>query len=119
MATYIGFSTVDTDVSSVKLTDAALVNRDLLNHFSTLPGEVRGRPNHGSTLPLLISKPDDQITRNEIYAEVLRIVSYDPRARVQSFSMSRIDRGVSFKIKLRYVELNISGFFEFALYEQI
>lgn len=118
MATYIGFSSVDSDVSSVKLTDVHLVNRDLMNHFSTFPGEVRGRPNHGSTLPLLISRPDDEITESEIYAEVLRVVSYDPRARVQSFAMTRISNGVEFRIKLRYVELNISGFLEFALYEQ-
>lgn len=67
----------------------------------------------------MVSKYDDGITRNTIYDEVLRIVTYDPRVRLQSFQMFRIERGVQFKIKLRYIELGISGFLEFALHEEV
>ena len=67
----------------------------------------------------MISKYDDTVTRNAIYDEVLRIVTHDPRIRLQSFKMFRIDRGVRFKIALRYIELGLSGFLEFAMYEEV
>lgn len=119
MATYIGFSTANDEELSVKLTDVDLVNQDLLNHFGIRPGEVRGRPTLGSRLPYMISHYDDKITRDTIYDEVLRIVTYDPRVRLQNFQMFRIDRGVRFVLKLRYIELNLSGFLEFAMHEEV
>ncbi len=119
MATYLGFSTDNDEELSVKLTDVDLVNQDLLNHFSIRPGEIRGRPTFGSTLQDMISRYDDDVTRAAIYEEVLRIVTFDPRCRLQAFQMFRIDRGVRFKIRLRYLELGLSGFFEFAMHEEV
>jgi len=39
IATYKGFSTINNDFGSPKLTDTDLIKRDLLNHFAIRKGE--------------------------------------------------------------------------------
>ena len=57
IATYKGFSTVNNNFGSSKLTDTDLIKRDLLNHFAIRKGEKLMNGEFGTSLRDLIMDP--------------------------------------------------------------
>jgi phage baseplate assembly protein W len=82
MAIYKGFNTVGRDFGPYKLTDNALVIRDLLNHLYIRKGEKLHNPSVGSIIWDSLFEPLTPALKEAIRADIERIVKADPRIRV-------------------------------------
>lgn len=105
---YRGFSTADSFGRSFKLTDKELVNRDLLNHIYTIPGERIGRPDFGTVIPMLAFEQADPKTISIIERELKTVVDADPRVELISMAvMATPDNNAILAIMdLKYIELD-------------
>jgi phage baseplate assembly protein W len=102
MAKYKGFSTIG-KIKKFRLTDIDLVKRDLLNHFSIRKGEKLMNPNFGSIIWSMIHEPLSEETKAVIIDDVSKIVSYDPRLRVDSVIIEELDVGIQIQIDLTFL----------------
>jgi len=82
MAIYKGFNTIGRDFGPHKLTDNALVLRDLLNHLYIRKGEKIQNPNFGSIIWDSLFEPLTPALKESIRQDIEHIVKYDPRIRV-------------------------------------
>lgn len=103
IATYKGFSTINNDFGSSKLTDTDLIKRDLLNHFAIRKGEKLMRGNFGTSLRDLIMDPLTEETKQLIIEEVNAVINNDPRVRPEEVTMDEYENGLQVQIVLRYV----------------
>ena len=107
MATlFKGFSTVDKVRAPYTLTDAALVKRDLLNHFYTRIGERIMRPTFGSVIWDYLMEPEDPRTQEIIKDDIERIVNSDPRVEHQDTTLLILDHTIQAEVKIKYKLLN-------------
>ena len=107
MATlFKGFSTVDKVRAPYTLTDAALVKRDLLNHFHTRIGERIMRPTFGSVIWDYLMEPEDPRTQEIIKDDIERIVNSDPRVEHQDTTLLILDHTIQAEVKIKYKLLN-------------
>ena len=104
MATYIGYSTIDSISGSKTLVDSELAKRDLLNNFYTRRGERVQNPLFGSILPDLVFEPLDEITERDAREDVDRIVNNDPRWKVLETLVSKPnDHELYIRVRLEYI----------------
>ena len=103
IATYKGFSTINNDFGSSKLTDTDLIKRDLLNHFAIRKGEKLMRGNYGTSLRDLIMDPLTEETKQLVIDEVNAVVNSDPRVRPEEVTLDEYESGLQVQIVLRYV----------------
>ena len=103
IATYKGFSTVNNNFGSSKLTDTDLIKRDLLNHFAIRKGEKLMRGNFGTSLRDLIMDPLTEETKQLIIEEVNAVINNDPRVRPEEVTLDEYENGLQVQIVLRYV----------------
>jgi phage baseplate assembly protein W len=103
IATYKGFSTINNNFGSSKLTDTDLIKRDLLNHFAIRKGEKLMRGNFGTSLRDLIMDPLTEETKQLIIEEVNAVINNDPRVRPEEVTMDEYENGLQVQIVLRYV----------------
>ena len=103
IATYKGFSTINNDFGSSKLTDTDLIKRDLLNHFAIRKGEKLMRGNFGTSLRDLIMDPLTEETKQLIIEEVNAVIANDPRVRPEEVTLDEYESGLQVQIVLRYV----------------
>jgi phage baseplate assembly protein W len=106
MATFKGFSTVDTVRAPFVVTDAELVKRDLLNTFYTKKGERVMRPNYGSIIWDLLMDPEDTTTNSEIVDDVKRIVDADPRVEYLDTTIYTLDHTIRIEVELSFLPFN-------------
>jgi len=108
IATYKGFSTVNNNFSSSKLTDTDLIKRDLLNHFAIRKGEKLMRGNFGTSLRDLIMDPLTEDTKNLILDEIQQVIDYDPRVELQELIVDELPQGngIGAQVSLLYVQQN-------------
>lgn len=108
MAMYIGYSSIGTEFSSIRLEDNDLIKRDLLNHFAIRKGEKVMNPNFGSSINDLIMEPITESTKNALLEEIQAIIDADPRVSLQELSVDEIGNGLQTQITLFYVNTNQS-----------
>ena len=106
MTLYKGYSSIGTEFSSVRLEDADLIKRDLLNHFAIRKGEKLNNPNFGSSVHDLIMEPITESTKNALLAEIQEILDHDPRVSLQELLLDEIGNGLQAQISLFYVKTN-------------
>jgi phage baseplate assembly protein W len=84
-APYRGFSTanhLNNPQDAFLVTNSELINRDLLNHIYTIPGERPMLPNFGTRIPMLAFEPLDQQTIKIVEDDLRMVFTYDPRVRL-------------------------------------
>ena len=104
---YKGFSTID-QFKKFRLTDAELIKRDLLNHFAIRKGEKLMNPNFGSIIWNILFEPLTADVKALIVEDIQRIVSYDPRVRVDNILVDQLDIGLQVQIELTFLPDNYS-----------
>lgn len=104
---YRGFSTID-QVKKFRLTDAELVKRDLINHFSIRKGQKLMNPDFGSIIWNMLYEPLTADVKATIVEDVKRIVSYDPRLQVDNVILDDFEHGIQIQIDLTFLPGNYS-----------
>ena len=104
---YRGFSTIN-QVKKFRLTDAELVKRDLINHFSIRKGQKLMNPDFGSIIWNMLYEPLTADVKSTIVDDVRRIVSYDPRLRVDNVVLDEFEHGIQIQIELTFLPGNFS-----------
>ena len=104
---YRGFSTIN-QIKKFRLTDAELVKRDLINHFSIRKGQKLMNPNFGSIIWNMLYEPLTADVKSTIVEDVKRIVSYDPRLRVDNVLLNEFEHGIQIQIDLIFLPGNYS-----------
>jgi phage baseplate assembly protein W len=99
------------------LTDVRLVERNILNHIYTSKGSRVMMPNTGSTIPDLLFEPLDEQVMAEVRAELIAIVAYDPRVKLESIKLTpQYDKHIlNVVLVLHYVELTVTKGMNFNL----
>ncbi len=102
--TFRGFSTVGADnARSWRLFDAALVRRDLLNHFHTRPGERVMRPSWGCRIWEWLMEPLTESLRLMVVEEALRVCREDTRVEVVDVDVAELESGLRIDIALLHL----------------
>ena len=103
IATYKGFSTVNNNFDSSKLTDTDLIKRDLLNHFAIRKGEKLMNGEFGTSLRDLIMDPLTDETKAIVIQEVNAVIENDPRVRSEGITLDEYENGLQIEMAVRYV----------------
>lgn len=106
MALYKGYNTVGLKSNSVRLTDAELIKRDLINHFYIRRGEKLMNPDFGTIIWESLYEPFTETLRNAIIEDVTRIANYDPRLKVESVLVDQFEQGLILELRLIYSNTN-------------
>lgn len=83
MATFKGYSSLGGEFSEPALFNKDLARRDLLNHFYTRRGERLMAPLYGSIIWDILFDPLTEENEQLILDDAQRIVSQDPRWRLE------------------------------------
>jgi phage baseplate assembly protein W len=103
MATYIGYSTVNSTNGNRVLVDKDLAVRDLLNHFYTRKGERVMNPTFGCSIWDILFDPLDPITEGIVKKDVIRIIDSDPRWIFQDLRLEKPnDHTLNVRVQLLY-----------------
>jgi phage baseplate assembly protein W len=104
---YKGFSTID-QYKKFRLTDLALIKRDLLNHFAIRKGEKLMNSNFGSIIWNVLFEPLTADVKALIVDDIQRVVTYDPRVRVDNVLVDEFDYGLQIQVELTFLPDNLS-----------
>ena len=103
MTTYKGFNT-QTNYHKFRITDFALIKRDLLNHFNTRKGEKLMRPTFGCDIWNYLFEPMTEEVKNKIVDEVKTVIDYDPRVNADSINITSYEQGIQVELDLSLVD---------------
>jgi phage baseplate assembly protein W len=103
VATYKGFSTINNNFGSAKLTDNDLIKRDLLNHFAIRKGEKLMNGDFGTSVRDLIMDPLTEETKSTIVQEINAVIDNDPRVSPEGIVVDEYENGIQIELLLRYV----------------
>jgi phage baseplate assembly protein W len=104
---YRGFSTID-QYKKFRLTDLDLIKRDLLNHFAIRKGEKLMNPEFGSLIWNMLFEPLSSDVKALIVEDIQRVVSYDPRCRVDNVIVDQFDYGLQIQLELTFLPDDLS-----------
>lgn len=104
---YRGFSTIDR-TKKFRLTDLDLIKRDLLNHFAIRKGEKLMNADFGSIIWNVLFEPLTADIKALIVEDIQRVVSYDPRIRIDNVIVDQLDTGLQIQIDLTFLPDNLS-----------
>jgi phage baseplate assembly protein W len=104
---YRGFSTIDQD-KKFRLDDLELIKRDLLNHFAIRKGEKLMNPEFGSLIWNMLFEPLSADVKALIVEDIQRVVSYDPRCRVDNVIVDQFDYGLQIQLELTFLPDDLS-----------
>jgi len=105
---YKGFSTVDETTTNVKLYDYELIKQDILNQFNTRKGERVMNPEFGSIIWDLIYEPLTPVVKQQIAADIDRILNLDPRVVPTLINIVEQDYGFLIELTLSYRGTDVS-----------
>ena len=108
---FYGFSTIDTDAKNQNFADVPLIERDLYNHFNTLPGERVMMPTYGCNIWNMLFEPYDDALVQAVIAEATRIVQSDSRVVLQSIVVNQINQGLLVQMQLFYQPFGVVNSF--------
>lgn len=104
---YRGFSTID-KLKKFKLTDLELIKRDLLNHFAIRKGEKLMNPEFGSIVWNILFEPLTADVKALIAEDVQRVVTYDPRVRVDNILIDQFEYGLQIQVEMTFLPDDLS-----------
>jgi phage baseplate assembly protein W len=105
---YKGFSTVDETTTNVKLYDYELIKQDILNQFNIRKGERVMNPDFGSVIWDLIYEPLTPVVKQQIAADIDRILGLDPRVIPTLVNIVEQDYGFLLELSLSYRGTDVS-----------
>jgi phage baseplate assembly protein W len=106
MALYRGYNTINNNTTKVRLEDAELIKRDLLNHFNIRKGEKLMRPDFGTIIWDALFEPLTEDLRDAIVEDVVEIIKYDPRIVAERVLVDEYENGILVEATIRYSNLN-------------
>lgn len=106
--TYKGISTVNPDATNINLFDLALIKQDIINHFHIRQGEKLSDPTFGTIIWDILFEPLTEQVRNLIVKNTTRIITSDPRVRLDRVTVDQYETGISIQCDLLYLKYNIS-----------
>jgi phage baseplate assembly protein W len=89
-----------------RLTDAPLVQQDLINAFSIRQGEKVGNPGYGTTLWSFIFEQNTPETQAAIQEEIRRVINLDPRINLNTIQSYPQSDGVLVELEIAYQPFN-------------
>ena len=110
MARYTGFSTngYEMNGTSFKLHDVPLIAHDLTNEIYTSIGEKIHQIDYGTRIPIMTFELGDENSRQVILDDVTKVISHDPRVRLEAIDMIELDdHTLVFVAKVYYIEFNV------------
>jgi len=102
-ASFIGFSTAGRIKPPYTLIDFDLVKVDLLNHFNTRKGERVMLPEFGTIIYDLLMDPLDDMTKDLIREDAIRIIKSDPRVEMVDLIMTELEHVILLEVELLYL----------------
>jgi len=102
-ASFIGFSTAGRIKPPYTLIDFDLVKVDLLNHFNTRKGERVMLPEFGTVIYDLLMDPLDDMTKDLIREDAIRIIKSDPRVEMVDLIMTELEHVILLEVELLYL----------------
>jgi phage baseplate assembly protein W len=114
MGLYNGFSSqkfLDTNGKTFKITDIECVQRDIMNHIFTSPGQRIGMPTWGTRIPLMTFEILDDTTKQIIIDDITMVMNYDPRVElIELQPISSPDSNtLMVYVDVLYVEFAVTG----------
>lgn len=109
---YRGFTTTLASINprfGFQISNIDVVNRDLLNHIYTIPGERIHHPTFGTRIPMLAFEPMDETTLKIIEDDLRAVAAFDPRVELIDIAVQALPNNnaiVAF-MDLRYLELDL------------
>lgn len=104
---YRGFSTIDQS-KKFRLTDLALIKRDLLNHFAIRKGEKLMNPEFGSLIWNMLFEPLTADIKALIVEDIQRVTSYDPRVRIDNVLVDQFEYGLQVQVEMTFLPDDLS-----------
>ncbi len=92
---FVGFNTVNQPTPPYSLTNIELVKRDLNNHFATPMGARVMLPNFGTRIFEYLFDPFDELTKNIIIEDAVRVVQSEPRVQLVSVDVYQEDQALN------------------------
>jgi phage baseplate assembly protein W len=108
MALYVGYSTVNRNQASVRLTDTDLIKQDLINHFHISKGEKLHNPDFGTIIWQSLFEPFTADLKNAIVEDVYSIAANDPRLQIVSVLVDSYENGILLALVVKYTNSNHS-----------
>jgi phage baseplate assembly protein W len=105
---FVGFNTINQPNPPYSLTNLELVKRDLLNQFATPMGSRVMLPNFGTRIYEMLFDPFDEITKNIIIEDAVRVVSDDPRVSLQQIDVYQQDQTLNVVMVLLFVPESVT-----------
>jgi len=102
-ASFIGFSTAGRIKPPYTLIDFDLVKVDLLNHFNTRKGERVMLPEFGTIIYDLLMDPLDDMTKDLLREDVIRIIKSDPRVEMVDLIITELEHVILLEVELLYL----------------
>lgn len=92
---FVGFNTVNQPTPPYSLTNIELVKRDINNQFATPLGERVMLPSFGTLIYDYLFDPFDEITKNLIIEDAVRVVQSEPRVQLVSIDVYQQDQALN------------------------
>jgi len=106
--TYRGISTVNPNSKSPILYDFDLIKQDIINHFHIKQGEKLSDPTFGTIIWDILFEPLTERVKDLVVQNVTRIITADPRVKVDKVIVDAYESGIQIDVTLMYVPYNIT-----------
>lgn len=105
---FVGFNTVDQSNPPYSLTNLELVKRDILNQFATPIGSRVMLPTFGTNIYNYLFDPFDEVTKNLIISDAVRVVQSDPRVQLVNIDIAEEDQSLNIIINLYFIPESVT-----------
>ena len=100
---YVGYSSVNPELSSTTLYDFDIIRQDIINQFNIRKGERVMNPNFGTIIWDLIFEPFTDDVKQALSDDISRVCNSDPRAVPIQIDINEQEYGMLLEITLKYV----------------
>ena len=104
---YRGISTANPENTNIVLYDIALIKQDIINHFHIRQGECLSDLQFGTIVWDVLFEPLTAQLKDLIVANVTRIISTDPRIKVDKVVVDAYETGILIDCSLFYLPYNV------------
>jgi phage baseplate assembly protein W len=117
---FVGFNTVNQPNPPYSLTNLDIIKRDILNQFATPIGSRVMLPSFGTYIYNYLFDPFDEITKNSIIDDAVRVVQSDPRVQLVNIDVYQEDQSLNIVMNLYFVPESVTDnlFVAFSLNDQ-
>lgn len=105
---FVGFNTVDHPTPTYSLTNIELIKRDINNHFATPMGARVMLPGYGTRIFEYLFDPFDEITKNAIIEDAVRVIQDEPRVELVSIDVFQEDQALTVAMVLNFIPESIT-----------